>query len=331
MRRDFQPPAWLANAHVQSFLASARLRRMLVDTAALRAASRPWLLDCGDGVRLQALHAAPAGADDRTPVAILIHGWEGSADSTYVLSAASELFRAGVEVVRLNLRDHGDTHHLNEDLFHSCRLDEAVGAVAAVARMAGERPLYLVGWSLGGNFAVRITQRAPDAGVTLAHTLAVSPPADPANSYLAMRDGLFLYQQYFLRKWKRSLRLKQTAFPHRYDFSDVLHMHDLREMTARLIGEFTGFASVDDYFRGYALNRDMLEGAPTPLIVITATDDPVVPASDYARYRSGGRFSLEVYPRGGHCGFIERFGPHGWIDERLCDLLTEQLGYHGSR
>lgn len=318
----FRPTRWLANPHVQSFIASARLRRALIDANALQAAARRWLLDCGDGVRLLALHSVPEAPAPARPVAVLLHGWEGSADSAYVLSAAAALYRHGVEVVRLNLRDHGDTYDLNEELFHSCRIDEVVGAVAAIAAACPGRPLYLAGWSLGGNFAVRVLQRAPDAGFEPAHTFAVSPPVDPANSYLAMRNGLFIYQRYFLYKWKRSLKRKQAAFPHRYDFSPVMHMRDLREITAVLIAEFTGFATVDDYFAGYALDRDMLEGAPGPLTVLTARDDPVIPVADFAPYRDNARFRLEIHARGGHCGFMPRLGAHSWVDARLCSLAT---------
>lgn len=319
--QTFAPARWLANPHLQSLMASTRLRRVLVDARALQQASSPRILDCGDGARLLALHAPQPGATGDTPVVVLIHGWEGSADSTYMVAAASALYRGGAEVVRLNLRDHGGTHHLNEDLFHSCRLDEAVGAVAAVARAAGDRPLYLAGWSLGGNFAVRIAHRAPDAGFELQHVLAVSPVVEPANSYRAMREGTFFYRRYFLHKWRRSLMRKQAAFPHLYEFAEVLRMTDLYEMTAHLVDRFGGFPTVDDYFRGYALDRDMLEGASQPLTVIAAADDPVIPASDFAPYRSGGRFRLEVHRLGGHCGFMPAFGPHSWIDRRLCALV----------
>ena len=92
------------------------------------ATSRELLLDCGDGVRLQAFHSTPIAGRSRT-MAVLLHGWEGSAQSLYVLSLAQTLHAAGFDVVRLNLRDHGDTHHLNRELFHSCRLPEVVGAV----------------------------------------------------------------------------------------------------------------------------------------------------------------------------------------------------------
>ena len=62
----------------------------------------------------------------------------------------------GFEVVRLNLRDHGATHHLNRELFHSCRLPEVVGAVRALALRFPGMPLVLAGFSLGGNFMLRV-------------------------------------------------------------------------------------------------------------------------------------------------------------------------------
>lgn len=321
---EFTPPRWLANPHVQSLLATTRIRRALIDSAALRAASQWLTLDCGAGVRLLAAYAPQADADAATPVVVLIHGWEGSSESAYLVSAATALYACGAEVVRLNLRDHGETHHLNEELFHSCRLDEAVGAVAAVAARHPGRPLYLVGWSLGGNFAVRIAHRAPAAGVEIAHTFAVSPVIDPAKSYDAMQDGLLFYRHYFVRKWQRSLRRKQLAFPARYDFDEVLRMNDLRAMTAHLIERYAyaDFDDVDAYFRGYALSREMLEGAARPLTVVTAADDPVIPYEDFAHLRSGGDFTLEVTRHGGHCGFMERVEAHSWVDRKLCRLVA---------
>ncbi len=52
-----------------------------------------------------------------------------------MLSLAQSLFNAGFDIVRLNLRDHGETHHLNRDIFHSCLLPEVVGAVKRLQDM----------------------------------------------------------------------------------------------------------------------------------------------------------------------------------------------------
>ena len=134
----FRPAPWFANPHLQSMLPTLPWRRRLLASFVhgVCAASRELTIDCGEGTRLQAFAAAApvAGGAAPPPVAGLLHGWEGSADSLYVLSLAQQLFARGFEVLRLNLRDHGATHHLNRGLFHSCRLAEVVGALASIQR-----------------------------------------------------------------------------------------------------------------------------------------------------------------------------------------------------
>ena len=69
---------------------------------------------------------------------------------------------------RLNFRDHGETHHLNRAMFHSCRIDEVVGARETESRQRfTARPFVIGGFSLGGNFALRVALRAPAAGIPL--------------------------------------------------------------------------------------------------------------------------------------------------------------------
>ena len=161
---ELQPAPWLRNRHLQSMLASTSWRRMPVLTRArpMMAAARELLLECGEGVRLQcflSVPAAPAAPRRGAPV-LLLHGWEGSADSLYVLSLAQLLYAQGFSVARLNLRDHGETHHLNRELFHSCRLPEVVGRWAPCSAITGWPPLQLVGFSLGGNFMLRVAAQA---------------------------------------------------------------------------------------------------------------------------------------------------------------------------
>src|SRR6185312_14747244 len=160
---DFSPPSWLRNRHLQSMLASTGARRGPIArrAAPLIAAQREMLLDCGAGVRLQCFRSTPR-AGGATPV-VLLHGWEGSAESLYILSLGQQLFERGFDVLRLNLRDHGDTHHLNRELFHSCLLPEVVGAMQALQVALGGQPLRLVGFSLGGNFMLRVGAQAREA------------------------------------------------------------------------------------------------------------------------------------------------------------------------
>ena len=148
---SFQPPAWLAHRHLQSVLPSLPIRRGAIERRAadLIAASRDLVLDCGEGVRLMGRLAEPpaAGRSPARRLAVLLHGWEGSSESLDLLSLAQLLFARGYTVLRLNLRDHGGTHALNRELFHSCRLPEVVGAVARAQALYPDHRLLLAGFS----------------------------------------------------------------------------------------------------------------------------------------------------------------------------------------
>src|SRR6201996_1590977 len=132
---------------------AARRRSIARRTATVVAVEREMLLDCGDEVRLQCFGSSPSNGTGRP--AVILHGWEGSAQSLYILSLAQQLFDRGFEVLRLNMRDHGETHHLNRDLFHSCRLSDVVGALRAIQGVYPGQELRLAGFSLGGNFLLR--------------------------------------------------------------------------------------------------------------------------------------------------------------------------------
>jgi predicted alpha/beta-fold hydrolase len=319
---DFRPPRWLRNRHLQSMLASTTWRRgrILRSAAPLLAAQRELLLDCGAGVRLQAFVSSPAHGGG--PPVVLLHGWEGSAESLYVLSLAQLLFAQRFQVVRLNLRDHGDTHHLNRELFHSCRLPEVVGAVRALQQRFAGTALQLVGFSLGGNFMLRVAAQAREAGLNLARVIAVSPVLDPGETLTALQRGLPGYQRYFVRKWLRSLRKKQAAWPDNYDFSGLARLHDLRRMTAELVRGYTEFPTLDDYLNGYAITGGRLAPLEVPASIVISLDDPICPAGALARLARPAALSITVAPYGGHCGFFDQLTGPTWIERRIVAQLS---------
>ncbi len=319
---SFQPARWLRGPHFQTILASlpwraARVRRR---AAPLLAASQELLLDCGDDVTLQGFHAK---SPDSRRLAVVLHGWEGSADSTYVLSLGQTLFDQGCDVVRLNLRDHGTTHHLNRDLYHSCRLPEVVGAVQALARRFPEHSLVLAGFSLGGNFMLRVAAHREARDLRVERVIAVSPVLDPAITMRTLESGFPAYHSYFVRKWSRSLAKKQLAWPDHYDFEDLLRVRNLREMTRELVARHTEYPSMDDYLAGYAITGDRLTSLAAPATVLTALDDPIILANDLPRLARAPKLDIVTTAHGGHCGFIETgLAESNWIDRTAVELLS---------
>jgi len=321
---EFSPPAWLASRHLQSILPSLPIRRRAVEkrAAAVIAASRPLVLDCGDGVRLMGRHADPPAANadadaGAARLAVLLHGWEGSSESLYMLSVAELLHQRGFAVTRLNLRDHGGTHALNRELFHSCRLPEVVGSIARLQALHPDHRLALAGFSLGGNFCLRVGARAREAGIRISRIVAVCPVLDPATTLDALERGPAIYSQYFMYKWRRSLRLKQVAWPGAYDFGELIRDPSLTGMTERMVLEYTDFPGLAAYLRGYAITGDVLESLDAPSHIITSSDDPMILTRDLGRIARPASLELTVTPHGGHCGFMDALRGPSWIDRRI--------------
>jgi predicted alpha/beta-fold hydrolase len=289
--------------------------------AALLAASQPVILDCGEGVRLQG-HVAASPRASRPQLAILLHGWEGSSDSMYVLSLGQYLFEHGFDVFRLNLRDHGDSHHLNQGIFHSCLLPEVLGAVLDLARRYPSHRRCMAGFSLGGNFALRIGAAWPAGSGMLSKIVAVSPVLDPQQTLVALEQGNPLYRRYFIDKWRRSLIKKQQAWPQHYDFAHLPQLTNLTVMTEQLVLQHTRYPTLADYLQGYAITGDVLRHLQVPSHIVASRDDPIIPAKDLPRLHSNPSLKVTLTDYGGHCGFRESLFRSSWLDRFVCEHLS---------
>lgn len=329
LTRTYRAPRWLRNPHLQSALSSMPMRR----TGGLRALERTGavttghIVDAGEGVRLFGLHSIVPGRDPKGLV-LLLHGWEGSIESAYMRHTAAHLLGEGFDVFRLNFRDHGETHHLNEGLFHSCRLAEVVQAAKWVAEKFAAPAFLAAGYSLGGNFVLRLALAAPAAGIPLRYAAAVCPVVDPSAVMRALETGPAVYHWYFMRKWRSSLRKKRALFPRHHDFDDATLAQDMRGLTRWLVRQHTDMLGVEEYFNGYAVAGGRLASLQVPVSVLAAADDPIIPIDSLHALQLPAHSTLEVAEHGGHCGFIEGPSLRGfaerWVGLRLNEALEPQ-------
>ena len=317
---DFRPPWPLRSGHLQTMLSSSGIRRFLLPRTARTVAqdAQSIILDAGNGVRLSGAYTAQASLRDARGLAVLFHGWEGSIDSTYVLQTGSRLLAEGWDVFRLNFRDHGDSHQLNKALFHSCRIDEVVHALAEMARRWPRRTMCVAGFSLGGNFALRAALQAPRVGLPLHYALAVCPVIDPTEGLFSLEKGApWFYQAYFMHKWRHSLRAKQKAFPQHLYFETAELKKGLRGLTEALVLRHTDFASLQEYLDGYSIAGSALEFMQTPACILAARDDPVISVHSFDDLRLPPNIELDIARYGGHCGFIRDYGLTSFTDDYI--------------
>ena len=316
-------PFWLRNGHLQTFLASSALRARGANP--MLEAAGDVILEAGDSIRLLGSHSRHTGKVPKGLV-VLLHGWEGSIGSTYMLCTGRTLYCRGYEVFRLNLRDHGRSHHLNRGIFYAVLLDEVFEAVTQVAAAAAGLNVFLAGFSLGGNFALRIARRCAAHPIpNLRHVVAVSAALDPEVS-TARADSHPLIRRYFLKKWRRSLAIKQQLFPDLYDFSDILRLQTLRAITDALLERYSRYPSARAYFHAYTLTGDALQSIAVPTALLTAQDDPIIPVRDYLELRANDLTRVLVEPHGGHNGFLD--GPR--LRSRYETWLADMFDGHGA-
>ena len=315
----FIPKLFLKNRHLQSILASSALlvpsQRGFVEN------QQQLIIESQAGSRLLAHYSRHPR---QRGLMIIIHGWEGSSSSAYVLTAGTFFYNRGFSICRLNLRDHGESHHLNEELSHGALLQETLDAVSVIAKRAGELPVFLLGFSLGANFSLRIAIKHTQTPVgNLKGVFAVSPPLDPYKTTLAIDQAPAFYRKYFLHKWKRSLKKKQKLFPDKYSFAPMLSAKTCMELTREMMLYFPEFPSYRDYFNLYTLGKESFKDLQLPVTIFSAADDPVIPAADFQQLVNVPLLTVLHQSFGGHCGFIDLFPHRRWYNDTIMEIIGD--------
>src|SRR5580704_17880910 len=106
----FHPRPWLRNGHLQTIAGNFLRRRNELPQAV------PQLVEVspahGSQMSTQVLcecHWQPLPERRERTTVILLHGLEGSSNSQYIIGNANKLWRAGCNVVRMNMRNCGGT------------------------------------------------------------------------------------------------------------------------------------------------------------------------------------------------------------------------------
>jgi len=246
---------------------------------------------------------------------VIVHGLEGSSDSQYVIGTGSKAWTAGMSVVRMNMRNCGDTEHLGPTLYNSSMSGDVGAIVQTLIADDGLQQLALLGYSMGGNLVLKLLgewgEQAPPA---VRAGIGVSPAMDLASSADALHDPANrMYEWKFLRGLRRRILRKAALYPDRYNVGrrDVRGMRSLRDFDDRITAPYCGFRDAQDYYTR-AASANVLDRVAVPTLVLHAEDDPfirVLPQTREKLLRNPNITYVET-PRGGHCAFLA--DPNGY-------------------
>ena len=256
---------------------------------------------------------------------VFLHGLEGCADAGYVLSFSQAALIRGFGVHRVNLRTCGGTEHLCETMYHSGLTADTRAILHSIRKRTSE-PTFLVGFSLGGNVALKLGGELGETDL-LSGICAVSAPVDLAACVRAMNKySNRLYARRFLDRLRNRVRRKSQLSPHLYSPAGLDDVRTIWEFDDRFTAPLFGFGTAANYYATQSAVR-YVHAIRVPTLLICAKDDPLVPSEVYDDpvFRSNPAITLLPTQHGGHLGFLSRQKPRFWVDKTALDWIDGLL------
>jgi len=262
------------------------------------------------------------------PALVLLHGLEGSSDSSYMLGTADKAFEAGFSALRLNQRNCGGTEGLTPTLYNSGLSCDVRAVVRELIEKDHVPEIFVAGFSMGGNLVLKMATEFGDAVPTeLRAVVGICPSVDLG----ACADAIDLpqnriYEHHFVKRLKRRMRAKAELFPGRFPLNGMERVRTVREFDDVITAKFCGFRDANDYYaKSSALG--LLGEIRVPTLLLTSQDDPMIPFRSFetAELNANPHIEFEATRYGGHCAFIsrERGVQRFWAEARIVEFCRQ--------
>jgi predicted alpha/beta-fold hydrolase len=311
----FKPAWWLPGPHLQTLFPYVFRK-----SPALPAKRERIELADGDFIDID------WGPQHSGALILLLHGLEGSIRSHYAAGLMHSFDKHGFQVALMNFRGcSGEPNRLPRS-YHSGDTGDLDTIVRLLHERFPNRPLFVVGVSLGGNVLLKWLGEHPSQERVQA-AVAVSVPFELNQAALRLQSGLSrLYQDHLLRKLRRSTRAKAARMPMPVAVEQLDRLTSFRSFDDQVTAPLHGFRGVDDYYRRCS-SRQFLKYIRTPTVILHALDDPFMTSDSVPGHDElGPGVTLELSRRGGHVGFVAGNWPwqvRYWLDERIYEVFQQ--------
>jgi uncharacterized protein len=320
----YRPAWWLPGGHLQTLWGKfARARPPL-------ATSRE-VLTTPDDDRVE-VHHLDGRAD--APRVLMLHGLEGSADSHYVGGFLSQAARRGWPATLLVFRGCGSAPNAARRFYHSGETSDRSFVFDTLSRRWPSSQWLLAGVSLGGNVLLKwLGERGDQVARGAA---AVSVPYDLEIGARTISRGVArIYDRSFLGSLRRKALAKLVRYPDLFDASRLERARNVYEFDDAVTAPVHGFADARDYYTRSS-SRRFLASIRVPTLLLSAADDPFLPAAVLDEVRTGASdnrcLTFEFTEAGGHVGFVGGrwpWRPSYFAEERVFAFFDEVMEQGG--
>jgi len=320
---QFKPAWWLRNRHAQTIFPS--LPWSGVPQVELR--SEALELPDGDVTLVDWMVDGPA-ADSGAPLLVILHGLEGSANSTYARSLLHSAGLMGWRAAGLHFRDCGDYRNRLPRRYHAGETNDIRYFLESLGTAGQTGPMMAAGFSLGGSVLLKYLG---ENGVStpLQAAAAISVPLSLHDSADALTNGFSrIYQYYLLKRMKKAIGRKFDRHTAAFDWDRAMNATSFAEFDDAVTAPLHGFSGKDEYYDRCS-SVGFLAAISRPTLIINALDDPfMTPAGIPSEDRLSDSVQIEISDIGGHVGFVGGrlpWRPEYYLPSRIIDFLQSRM------
>ncbi|XP_006813521.1 protein ABHD15-like [Saccoglossus kowalevskii] len=319
LTRPYRPTFWASNCHLQTMLnmvwpqPEVLFRRVYFQLKDDGIVALDWVV----ANPIRRVH-------DRTPVAIIIAGLTGDANS--VADICKEATKHGLRAVVFNKRGHGGSALTTPKLQSFGDTSDLRQVVKYIRDLYKHARVTAIGVSAGSGLLVSYLGEY-GSSTYISAAVCISPGYS-AQDMIENNTIRRPYDWILLQQMKCLLAKHAVALANIIDVDRAFRSRTLSEFDLAVYCKLYGYEELDSYWEKNDPMREVDEVA-IPILCINSLDDPVCCKDNipYDLFTMLPNFLLVTTEYGGHCGFFEGWQPESWANRLALDYIDAVLEF----